>query len=113
MGLLSLMKSGETTRAGRSPACSEPTTGSRRTRTMSPRRRLFFEDTMDFLLERVIFLFDFQVDLGHGFAAFFNIVAQFHAALPVDPIAQQGGNQGAPFAGRDNVLEGSNRAGRQ
>jgi len=76
-----LMTSGEITSAGRSPACSDPSTGSRRTRTTSPRSGLVIEGTFDLLLEWMVFALDFEVNVGHLAAAFDHLFAQPVALL--------------------------------
>src|SRR5437899_13079711 len=90
MGLCSLMRSGETTRAGRSPACSEPTTGSSRTRTTSPRFGLAVDGTVDLLFKRVVLALDFEVNLGHVAATLDDLLAQLLAAVAVEPALHQG-----------------------
>src|SRR5581483_2069253 len=105
MGLLSLIKSGEITRAGRSPACSDPTTGSSLTRTTSPRRGLVVNGTMNLLLEWMVFFFNFQVHVGHGRAALDNLAPQSFPPGLFKPVLHQGSHEGAAFPGRHLAFE--------
>src|SRR5258708_7893681 len=100
MGPCSLMTSGETTSAGRSPACSEPTAGSSLTRTTSPRFGWVFQDTMHFLFERMEFLFNLQIQIAHLPAALDHGVTQLFAPSAVQPILQEAGNCRASLTGR-------------
>src|SRR5579885_2209829 len=104
-GQCRLITSGEMTRAGRSPACSDPTTGSRRTRTTSPRRGLVIEGMLDLLLQRVVLPLDFQVDVGHLPAAFDHRLAELLALLLIEPGAHQLRDDGAPLSGGRGALK--------
>src|SRR5437879_5433045 len=84
-GLRALMKSGDRTRTGRSPACSEPTTGSSRTLSTSPRFGLVLQDTMSLLLQRLKLLFDLPVDVGHVRQTGGDLLAERRPALRVEP----------------------------
>src|SRR4051794_24314969 len=88
-GQCSLMTSGDRTRAGRVPPCSDPSTGSRRTRTISPRRGVVFEGMLDFLFQRVVFAFDLAVDLGHLATALDDRLPKLLAAAAVEPVLKE------------------------
>src|SRR2546427_581189 len=104
-GEWSLIGSGEMTRAGRSPACSDPSTGSSRTRTMSPRQRLGIERTLNLFFQRVVLAFDLEVKLRHVAAAFDNLTPKRFSLPLLDPLAEQFCDHRAPPAGRHYLLE--------
>src|SRR5437667_1446595 len=107
------MTSGEITSAGRSPACSEPSTGSRRTRTTSPRLRLCVESTVDLLLQRVVLALDVQVDACHLAAALDHLAPELLSPLPFQPFAQEPRDDGAPLSRIHRLLELLQEIGRQ
>src|SRR5947209_3367455 len=110
-GECSLIGSGEMTSAGRSPACSEPSTGSSRTRTISPRRKLSVARTLDLFLQRMVLSFDLEVKLRHVATSFDHIAPKFLSLPLLDPVAEQLGDDGTPLAGRDHLLEPLYRVG--
>src|SRR5579862_1914326 len=85
-GELRLIGSGETMSAGRSPPCSDPTTGFKLTRMTSPRLSSIFNATMDFLLKGIEVAFQLNGDVGHVDAARNNFVPQRRFRLLVEPI---------------------------
>src|SRR5438552_18532805 len=104
-GERSLMKSGDRTSAGRSPACSEPSVGSKRTRTTSPRSGLPVDRTVYLRLQRRPLLRGIQVYVPHLPAAFFDVAAE-RLALPLcQPSSQELRNYSAPLAGAYLFLE--------
>ncbi|OIO87884.1 MAG: hypothetical protein AUK03_17270 [Anaerolineae bacterium CG2_30_64_16] len=83
------------TNAGRSPDCSDPTTGSSRTRTISLRLGLNVKGTVHLLFQWMVFSFDCQIHVCHRLATFDNLLPQALSPLLVEPFAQQFVNGGA------------------
>src|SRR5579862_8813575 len=100
-GECSLISSGEITRAGRVPACSEPSVGSRRTRTISPRFGLLVEGTRDLLFERFPLLCHRQIDFAHFAAPLNNVLSQGFAFAFTYPAFDQLGYFRAALARAD------------
>src|SRR5437773_11058843 len=107
------MTSGERIRAGRSPPCSGPPTGSSRTRPISPCLGIRVEGTRRFLLKRVIFLLQFQIDLGHCLAAFNYFHSEFLLLSLLQPAVQYVCNHLASPAGLDRLLKFNQNLRRQ
>src|SRR5579871_2116131 len=99
------MRSGERTRAGRSPACSEPSVGSKRTRTTSPRLRLSVENTLGLPVERFPLLRRFSIDFPHFAAAFDDILPQSFAFALSYPAFDQFRHLRTALAGSNLLLE--------
>src|ERR1700693_3860639 len=85
-GQCSLMRSGDRTRARRVPPCSDPSTGSRRTRTTSPLRGLLFKVMLHFLFKRMEFRFHGEVDFVHIATAGNDLSAQLIALPRLEPV---------------------------
>jgi hypothetical protein len=60
---------------------------------------------MDLLFQGMVFFLYFQVKFGHLLATLGDFLAQPFATLPIQPIAEQNGDQGAPVSRWDLILK--------
>jgi len=107
------IRSGETTRPGRSPLCSDPSTGSKRTRTTSPRRSGLSGFTPDLFRSAVPLLIDLLVPIPHLLAPLNQFAAEFVAFALIQPLLDQLCDLTAPFPWSQVFFESLQKSGWQ
>src|SRR5207249_4370731 len=99
--------------AGRSPAYSEPSVGSKRTRTISPRRGLCVENTVHLRLQWFPFLRCFEIDVPHLLTTFCDVAAQGFSPAFHQPGGHQLRYNGTAPSRTDGFIELLQHIGRQ